>query len=30
MKLVFLTGNKNKLKEVQQIIGDSIKISNKK
>ena len=30
MKLVFLTGNKNKLKEIQQIIGDSIKISNKK
>ena len=30
MKLVFLTGNKNKLKEIQDIIGDSVSITNRK
>tara|TARA_A100000164_G_C21890223_1_gene764970 strand:+ start:1052 stop:1600 length:549 start_codon:yes stop_codon:yes gene_type:complete len=27
-RIIFLTGNKNKLKEVQDVIGDSIKITN--
>jgi non-canonical purine NTP pyrophosphatase (RdgB/HAM1 family) len=28
-KIIFLTGNKNKLKEFQEIIGESVKIGNK-
>lgn len=27
-KIIFLTGNKNKLKEVQDVIGESVKIIN--
>ena len=30
MKLLFLTGNKNKLEEVSQIMGEEFKIDNKK
>jgi non-canonical purine NTP pyrophosphatase (RdgB/HAM1 family) len=30
MKVIFLTGNKNKLKEIQDIVGESINLTNKK
>lgn len=27
-KVVFVTGNKNKLREVQQILGDAVEVQN--